>query len=83
MNRNDLREHNPVFIKTKMVEEYKEHFKEICSKAFEKPHYVGMAMEAEHVLIELFGLKNEEVQELMREATQMQAKQIEPLIKKD
>lgn len=79
MNRNDLKTHNPVFIKTKQVETYKEHFIEVMSKAFEKPHYVGMAMEAEYVLTELMGISQKEIQELHTKALQVQSKDVELL----
>ena len=79
MNRNDLKTHNPVFIKTKQVEAYKEHFIEVMSKAFEKPHYVGMAMEAEYVLTDLMGVSQKEIQELHTKALQVQSKDVELL----
>ena len=79
MNRNDLKQHNPVFIKTKQVESYKEHFVEVLTKAFEKPHYVGMAMEAEFVLHELMGIPDKEIQDLHMQALKKQSDDVELL----
>ena len=79
MNRNDLKTHNPVFIKTKQVEAYKEHFVEMLAKAFQKPHYIGMAMEAEHVLLDVLNVKPEEVQELHKKALIKQSEEVELL----
>lgn len=78
MNKND-KLHTGLFVSTKVVETYKEHFVEMLAKAFEKPHYIGMAMEAEHVLLDVLNVKQEEVQELHQKALQCQAKDIELL----
>ena len=79
MNRNDLKAHNPVFIKTKQVEAYKEHFIELTSRAFKKPHYVGMAIEAEYVLTEIMGVSQDEILKLHEKALQKEAAEIELL----
>lgn len=78
MNKND-KLHTGLFVSTKVVETYKDHFVEMLAKAFEKPHYIGMAMEAEHVLLDVLNVKQEEVQELHQKALQRQAKDIELL----
>lgn len=78
MNKNE-KLHKGVFVSTKIVETYEEHFVEMLAKAFEKPHYIGMAMEAEHVLLDVLNVKQEEVQELHQKALQRQAKDIELL----
>ena len=78
MNKNE-KLHKGLFVSTKVVETYEEHFVEMLAKAFEKPHYIGMAMEAEHVLLDVLNAKQEEVQELHQKALQRQAKDIELL----
>ena len=78
MNKNE-KIHKGVFVSTKIVETYEEHFVEMLAKAFEKPHYIGMAMEAEHVLLDVLNVKQEEVQELHQKALQRQVKDIELL----
>ena len=78
MNKNE-KLHKGLFVSTKVIETYEDHFVEMLAKAFEKPHYIGMAMEAEHVLLDVLNVKQEEVQELHQKALQRQAKDIELL----
>ena len=78
MNKND-KIHKGVFVSTKIVETYEEHFVEMLAKAFQKPHYIGMAMEAEHVLLDVLNVKPEEVQELHKKALIKQSEEVELL----
>lgn len=78
MNKNE-KIHKGVFVSTKIVETYEDHFVEMLAKAFEKPHYIGMAMEAEHVLLDVLNVKPEEVQELHKKALIKQSQGIELL----
>ena len=78
MNKNK-KIHEGVFVSTKIVEVYKDHFVEMLAKAFVKPHYIGMAMEAEHVLLDVLNVKPEEVQELHKKALIKQSEEVELL----
>lgn len=78
MNKNE-KLHKGVFVSTKIVETYEEHFVEMLAKAFQKPHYIGMAMEAEHVLLDVLNVKPEEVQELHKKALIKQSEEVELL----
>lgn len=70
MNRNDLKDTNPVYISKSMIEEYKEHYRELIIKSWSPGgfSYMGGACEAENVLTKLFRVPQSEIQDIMTQA---------------
>ena len=69
MNRNDLKDPTPVYISKAHIQEYKDHYREVLTKAWQPGgfSYMGSACEAEYVLTTLFRVPQSDIQEIMTE----------------
>ena len=69
MNRNDLKDLTPVYISKAQIQEYKNHYREVLTKAWEPGgfSYMGAACEAENVLHNIFRVPQEDIIEIMTE----------------
>lgn len=70
MNRNDLKDPNPVYISKAAIAEYKKHYEELITKAWSPGgfSYMGGACEAEYVLTMLFHVPQEDITKIMTRA---------------
>ena len=66
MNRNDLKDTNPVYISKAQIQEYKEHYRNVLKKSWEPGgfSFIGAACEAENVLTNLFRVPQEDLREI-------------------
>ena len=74
MNRNDLKDTNPVYISKAQIQEYKEHYRNVLKKSWEPGgfSFIGAACEAENVLTNLFRVPQEDLREISSEVMKEQ-----------
>lgn len=79
MNRNDIKDPTPVYISKAQIQEYKAHYKEVLTKAWQPGgfSYMGAACEAENVLTHLLRVPQEDITEIMTETMKETSKENE------